>query len=367
MGRTVPIIPISSAMDNIVHDETGDWFFDYKNNFLCKIDLENYIIDQIAYINRPEQYKKYEKAYGEIIIVNKKIIITPEAPIPIPIFDIVSKNTVYITYDIDESVFPGKIFSSVIQFNDQIYFLPCCYNAIISMNIISQEIHYYSLDNFFNRNGICIWSGYYFVNNILYFALYNTVVSFNLENNNINVIFNMSQDEGIAGVVGDKNGLWIVPIKANKLYKLDFTEIDNGREVGGFPSEYSAGEFSFSKIIDKGDYAFFLPRDANICICLEKKSEKLFKIDSKSYKSTNYYSKYMFFSTLLINNDVIMLFESDSGDIRFYNKFFDFIGIKHLYYNPYKLHRSIEVSSDEVILENDLMDLKYMIGRVIEY
>lgn len=361
---------ISAALDNVICDETGNWFFDYKNSVLCTLDWDEFVVTQIAYLKRSKRYAHYPKAYGEIVLADGKIAVVPEAPLPIVIYDIENHEVDYIKYDIDETNFPGKVFSGAVKYNDVIYFVPCYYNAIIGLNLSSKEIRYYSLDSLYEKDfkATYLWSGYYLHDHELIFATMNDnrILSFNMEDKTSRYLVEIDGVKGFTGVFGDESRLWAVPLTADCVYEISLNDYNLINRINSFPNDYWMGEFSFSKIVDMDHKAVFLPREANMCIWFDKTKKLMLPLSPALSQDRNstFYEKYLFYSNIVEYNSKLYLFESSSGIVNVYNKNHELTERRSLSYEKRDMPQILD-SPFEMVFEDELWDAEYFVNKIM--
>lgn len=107
------------------------------------------------------KYEFYPKVYGKTEYMNGKIVAVPEAPVPIVIYDVEAQTVSYVDYKIEFDGFPGKMFSGAIKKGNYLFFVPCCYDSFIRLDIDSFELKYYPLMEYYqNGQPMFTWDGY---------------------------------------------------------------------------------------------------------------------------------------------------------------------------------------------------------------
>ena len=119
---------------------------------------------------------------------------------------------------------------------------------------------------------------------------------------------------GGGGICGDEKNIWIIPQKAERVLRWDREE----RKLyicEEFPDGYEAGEWSFAKVSLGGKHLYLLPRDANMCIAVNKEdgSIKRINLGYGVFEADNYYDRYMRFSNVWMDHEKVYIVNTKKG------------------------------------------------------
>jgi len=311
----------SVSMDNMIELAGAKWFLDYKSSTLYEADLEGLTIKPRALLSKGD-YKDYPKVYGSILAANGRIFAIPEAPIPIAVYDPEKQKATYIEYKMDFEGFPGKIFAGAVQKDRFVYLIPCCYGSIVKIDVFTEELSYYPLQDFYYNGAepAFLFDGFIEKKDGFWFSTYkgNKVLSFDYETGHTVLECELPQENAICGLTGNQDVFYIIPIKAEKIYKYSAKD-KKLCEMEIFPADYEAGKWSFSRIITEGDRSYLLPRDANgLCIMENETIVKMIK--KETGKAADYFDKYFYFSNAFRWNNRLFVFGGTDGDFAIYNE-----------------------------------------------
>lgn len=347
------------SMNNILTIQDKKWFLEYKTNTLMYMDQNYERAYAKCYLSK-DRFDFYPKVYGKTEYVDGRIIVVPEAPIPIALYDLESQMVSYIKYKIDFDGFPGKIFSGVIKKDNYVFFIPCCYDSFVRMDMSNYELHYYSLSKYIHNNQpFFSWDGYIGMGDEIWFASYanNTILALDCDKGNVREVLSIPDEKGIMGIVTNSEGnILIIPMSTKRIYIYD-KACNKIQVISDFGSDYIPGMFSFSQIIKRGDKIVLLPRDANSVLLLDNdRVKKVLPVDRKG--KSDYFSRYYPISNAEWEHGKWYFFTEQDGVVC-YDENIETANSQCVYIDTTSAERD-----ESLIVEDEMWGLNWLVGHI---
>ncbi len=308
----------SIAMDNIVEYQGEWWFLAMKDNGLYKMKkdkLEAKLVIRIPYFN---PYPGGHPEYGNIHICKDKVFIFPAIVEQIVVYDIKKDELRYISYE-NTNPKRGRVFWDGIEYKNKLYLIPCGYTYILCIDIVTEEMKKIEIESTSDDcwTSMYAWGSILKENeNVIFTKLFeDKIICVNLETEKKKIYECKWLNGGGAGICGDNECVWILPRKTDKVFCWDRNE-KILHVYDDFPEEYDPGEWSFYKLwLDEKLY--LLPRDANMCITVDKKTGKMerLEVDVKPCSSDDFYNRYMRYCNVWKDKDKVMIISSENGEL----------------------------------------------------
>ena len=309
----------SLAMYNMV-EYKGEWyFFAFKDNCIYKMNRTSFAIKKVVRIPLDEKMGGAFPQYGKIYIYHKKAFLIPWMTNRIVIYDFAQEKIRYIEYGQRDN--RGEPFWDGVILGNALFLIPCAYESILKIDLITEEVSYLELDldkgtPIEKRN--YAWGSIYVDKTKIYFTklLDNKILQVDLEDNSRQVYECRYLENGGAGICGDEKFVWIVPQKAEKILCWDKKKKEL-RIYDAFPEGYKSGEWSFCRIELCDEHLYLLPRDANMCIAINKENGKIWNLNfnDKENNSENFYDKYIRFSNIWKSKENVYIMNTNSGKV----------------------------------------------------
>ncbi len=321
--HSLPENNYSLAMDNIVEYEGEWWFLAFKDNGIYRMNKETLEATLVVRIPWDDNYYGECPQYGKIFIFENKIFAMPLVPRSIAVYDILNKELHFIEYEhgLENK---GMLFCDGVMRNDKLYFIPCKYDSILQIDMKEEQCRKIR-SNSQRTSGNSVeskadetyaWGGIFAEENIVLFTKLNdnNIIYCDLDKEEVRTYECPELEQGGAGIVGDKEKIWLIPQKTDVVIcwdrkrKAEYTYTD-------FPKGYKSGDFSFSKLILR-EKLYLLQRTSNMCIAMDKDNGHMsqMKLDTEN-SLTTYYEKYMPFSYVLEKNESRLLFSSKHSEL----------------------------------------------------
>lgn len=310
----------SLAMDNIVECEGHWWFLALKDNCIYRMNKETLEAEMVAEIPWHEGYGCTTPQYGKIVMYKNKVFAIPWAPVRIAVYNIVSRDLHYVEYESD-CIDRGMVFSEGIIKGDKLYLIPCAYENIVCIDMNTELVTYVRLNEALNdkgQNHHFAWGSVFCDKDVIYMTMLfeNIVIGYNTQSGQTEIYRSNVLENGCSGICGDENDIWLVPRKTDKIIrwrreqrKLIYLDM--------FPQGYQAGNWSFHKIVLCGQYLYMLPRDANMCIVIDKETDKISCLQFDNFRALagSYYNRYFRYSNIWKVKNMLYIIGTAQGEI----------------------------------------------------
>ena len=123
--------------------------------------------------------------------------------------------------------------------------------------------------------------------------------------------------DGCTGICGDEENVWIIPRKADRIILWKRNE-HIAKVIDRFPCGYYPGHWSFHKAVLCENYICLLPREANMCIVINRKTEALKCLDLETEKqdvTENPYDKYLRYSHVWEERGIMYIVNTRYGSV----------------------------------------------------
>ncbi|SEW09129.1 hypothetical protein [[Clostridium] fimetarium] len=309
----------SLAMDNIIDYQGEWWFLALKDNGLYRMTKNSLKASLITRI--PCEQQETIQQYGKIYIYKDKIFAMPWSAKKIAVYDIKSNEFRYIEFPAEE-IYRGMIFLKGVIRENRLYLIPCSLDKLIYIDMDKEIIHTLkeslaSGPPITQTTHSFAWGGGFDEGDWVIFTKLeeNKVIRINLITGEKQIYQNDLLQLGGAGVIGDSQGIWIIPHKANSIIYWDRIKKQN-YIYSDFPEGYQSGELSFYKIyMDKG-ILYLLPRDANMLLSIDREGHMkniLPKEESIDYGHT--LDRYMRYSNIWSYGNELLFISSKTGKL----------------------------------------------------
>ena len=329
IGKTIMIQNIHSvpenihslAMDNIVEYRGEWWFLAIKDNSIYKMEKETLQATLVKRIPYGADCMGDHPQYGKIHLYKNKIFVIPMIGDEIAVYDMEKDAVHYIRYGKTDPC-RGTIFVEKIEYGGKLYLIPCGYDYIVCIDLETEQFRNIAVrddeESFFQRTvetnawGSVFWDG----KKILFTEVTgNKLVCMDFETEARTIYECALLNGGGSGICGDENSIWIVPKRTDKILCWD-RHRKQLRILDKFPDGYKAGEWSFYKM-QLNDELYLLPRDANMCIAVNKDNGIMRKLSmgNENANNGNYFERYMYYSHIWKRGQEILLISSSKGEV----------------------------------------------------
>jgi hypothetical protein len=311
----------SLAMDNIVEHKGEWWFLAMKDNGIYKMKKETLEASLVRRIPYRSNYMSEHPQYGKIHFFGNKIFIIPMVGNEIAVYDMEKDDFHYIKYG-ESNPCRGTVFAEKVEYRNKLYLIPCGYDYIVCLDLETEQVRNIAIhsgeksckQNFADAYA---WGSVFFDGeNVMFTKITdNKVICVNLESESKTIYECDLLDGGGSGICGDENCIWIIPKTAKKILCWD-RHRKHLKTYDCFPKGYEAGEWSFHKI-QLGGELYLLPREANMCIAVNKRNGNMRKIaiGNVNKSSGNFFEKYMYYTYIWNRGNQTMLISSTDGKI----------------------------------------------------
>lgn len=254
------------------------WFINTQDNIIYRINFNMRKIEPVCIIPQ-----KNGDQYEHIVIYRDKIFLNPSNGDKICIYDMSLETWRYLEYRKGVKMIRGSAFERTVIKDNLLYLIPCVADYIVcvdmekeQVNFVGERLHHnVQADSFAYAFG-GVWKD----SDYIYFTALTAsfIYKFHLMTGRYETYDCNSLKCGGSGIIGDDKGVWIVPLVADKILYWD-REKGLFNEYAEFPEGYEPGKWSFSEICQTAEYVILLPREANMCILINKSDGKMKNID----------------------------------------------------------------------------------------
>ena len=316
---SLPCNNCSLAMDNIVEHQGEWWFLALKDNSIYKMKkdtLEAVFVKRIPYrMNCVGEHPQY----GKIYIHKNKVFVLPMIADAIAVYDVKKDQIHYIDYGYKD-LSRGTLFLEEIEYKNKLYLIPSGFDYMVSIDLDTEEIGKINMQNIFSihgKLGSYAWGNIYWDGRklILTQLTGKNLMYMDFETGEKEVFECDHLEGGGGGVCGDKDSIWIIPRKTGKILCWD-RKRKKLEIYSEFPNGYQAGDWSFYKVL-LGDELYLLPRDANMCIAVNKETGNMRNItpNIKEMNMNSFLDRYMPYTNVWKNGNDILMISSKRGSV----------------------------------------------------
>lgn len=307
----------------VAEEDNTVWFFHPQANLIMQIKIpEMRIITERAVKNW--EFSFVPLAYSDACIWKQYIIFSPWNAKEILVYD--RKNDTITTIPFQADEFGNAYFLKILKFKNSIYFIPCCYNAVLEFDLNSNALSYhYQIvkENTNNYKGVFCEPVYRDLTAILGTAQNNKLIFFNMLTRKQEKIIHVGGcRKGLRSIEKDEKYLYIVPRFEYKIYII---ELENNQKIYEIELEMTRDQDKeyFTNIFNCGTYLFLVQRFGDKSYIIEKESWKaipfsLFNnneiLDQKITYSYKINEKYILI-VLANNNTRIGIFDIEKRSI----------------------------------------------------
>ena len=317
---SLPSNNYSLAMDNIAEHHGEGWFIGLKDQCLYRMNMKTYEAEFVVRIPRRRNIDGVGPVYGKLYFYGDKAFIIPWQPIDIVVYDTKKKEIRYIQYE-NEIINRGMVFSEGITKDNKLYVIPCSYEYILCLDMNTEKVSHIYLGEILkekHKQHSFAWGAVYFDKNTIYMTMLfdNKVLGYDLRTNDVKVYQDGLLSNGSGGICGTDDDIWIIPRKTNRIIHWDRKK-KTFDFIEDFPIGYQSGEWSFHKIVMCEEYLCLLPRDANMCLLMNKETGKMTcpNLNYRKIDPENYYDKYMMYSNAWEDQRYIFIICSKQGTV----------------------------------------------------
>lgn len=308
----------SMAIQNSVHYKGMNWLINAKDNGIYKVNMDSLEAELVDIIPWEADKKEHLEVYGEVVLYKAKLFFIPISASKICLFDIKKNELRYIDYGNKQKTFKGQIFGGSVQRGRILYLIPCAFDYVVCVDMENEQARYVG-ESLPERNLVYAFGGIFEDMENIYFTSINSnhIFQYNLETEEYKTYICEELKSGGSGMIGDANGVWIIPVKADKILFWDRND-KVVKKYTEFPEGYESGEWSFSKVSQISDYIVLFPREANMCIFVNKADGHMERFDPDGIcvqKRVSYFHKYKPFSCLTEWKDKILIFDNVTGTV----------------------------------------------------
>ncbi len=312
---------VSLAMDNVAEYEGEWWFLAIKDSGIYRMNKQTFEASLVIRLPQDEDPDNLMPHYGKIYIYNHKIFVIPWAPVRIAVYDIRLHCLRYIDYE-KECYNRGMVFCDGIINDNKLYVIPCASENLLCIDMDTEKVVGISLDR---SAGDKQYKHYYAFGSVfsdgknIYMSmlLENKIISFDMETHQVKVYQSELLTDGCTGICGDEENVWIIPRKADRIILWKRNE-HIAKVIDRFPCGYYPGHWSFHKAVLCENYICLLPREANMCIVINRKTEALKCLDLETEKqdvTENPYDKYLRYSHVWEERGIMYIVNTRYGSV----------------------------------------------------
>lgn len=275
-------------IQNIAKCGENVYFYGVNNKILYRNDIEKHTMK--PYVLTPQDFntthmQEYSKIYG----TENKIFFLPFGASVILVFDLKEEEFRSIEFPKSKRDIGAK-FTDAIRIKNKLYLLPQSYDAILVVNIDSEELidiipvcdgesyNYYSI-GFYDKKKECF---------VLANTQKNIVYEVGISGNNRNSYSLGKFEDGYAAVCRGSNGIWFIPYTTDKIVHKNSI---NGKLtiLDDFPDGYAVKRNSFADVKLVNDGIYLIPRCSNmfLIVSLDNGIQKI--IDDIEFDLKDYY------------------------------------------------------------------------------
>lgn len=312
-------------------DDNNIWFSATDTNGLFKLDKETEIISKVA--GFPNENSNGIRLYSKVFKYKNKLIFTPMSANEIAIFDIDSNEITKIPVLENEKCNSKLKFSGIAKYDKWVFLIGCTYPAILKIDMITDEVEYYSewsidIEKYIvDASDVYFKRDFYMKEEYLYIPFCNAgaILKFNMLTGQ-HTIINLEENHGFSSIcVDEKDNMWLSPRKNGAIIKVD---IDTFKvtKYDKYPSKFISGMFPFSNIEYLNGCLWLMPQTANMLLKFDIEKEemeciKYFENDALNTLSSHYtfsYVKDNFIKAFNCDLSKIVHFDDKNNEINDY-------------------------------------------------
>ena len=215
-----------NTFENACVVEDDVYFFSYEVNGLFKINMKT---GKCKYIDSLKKYDNKVRLFGDLTYVNNKIILAPTAADDFVVYDLEKRVEKYIPVQSCKRSYCDECkFFAVIPYGIEVYFVGCYYPAIVKLNLLTNEVVYYTdwLEEVIEEGHILFRHDYHVENDKIFLACSwtNKIMSFDMKNGTSSFFEVGSKERKFAGIVYGNGVYWLIPLCDNIVVKWNRTK-----------------------------------------------------------------------------------------------------------------------------------------------
>ncbi len=273
---------INICFRNVCMINQHAWFSADNFNALCYMDLKSHLVHYVASIPNEDFFA--QNLYIDIKYVDEKLILTPSCANEIAVYDI--NTSTFQKYKLKPPKDFGKLpyiprlkfFSSIVS-GHSIYFIARRYPAIVELNLKDNSVLYY--DEWLNeiqeyiqyplayfRQDVAVQGDSFF----LISPSSNIIMEFNTKTKKT-ALFNGNDIKiSYSTITQTDDTLWLDTLHAGSIHiaKIAQNRIYDVNKIKNYPHKFKGGEVNFFHSIQKGDFIYYFPFNANMIIKVNK-------------------------------------------------------------------------------------------------
>lgn len=284
------------------------WYFHPQINMIVQLNIPEMKVLYKRIVKKAE-FEFVSLGFSDAYIWKQQIIFAPWDAQEILIYD--RLNDVIETIPIKKGLCNNAHFMKILQKEDTIYLIPCCYESIVELDLNSRilKYHYKTMkDNFIDINGafgepsiIGEWA-------LLPTLKDNKLVFLNLLNKEAEVYKIKGCNTWLRSVTRDEKYIYILPRFDRKLYIIRLDRRKECKEIFLKKEENRETEW-LSNVFDCGSYLFLVQRFGNMSYIVEKDTWNVkpfylfydYKMEDK--RITNSYKTEKYILIVLVGSD----------------------------------------------------------------
>lgn len=335
------------------------------------MDKDNFAASLIIRIYPRENENNQNPLYANICVYHNKFFLIPWSAKQIAVYDVKKAELSYIEYPAEKN-YRGQIFAEHYIREEKLYLIPCAYPFLLCIDMDKEKVLKAvritkSVDSANAQNQeVYSWGSIYAAYPHIYFTQVtgNGIFEFNMENFVCRKIEAGFMKNG-GGIWGDEKNVWIFPLHAEKVFRWDkqnniFNIYDE------FPDNYQAGkEWSFHKIYADDVSIYLLPREANMCLKIEKETGiiETINLSEKKRDYDNFYDRNMPYVNIWREKNKLYFISARTGEVYVVEKK-DVVEIKkiNLVSDPQYVYCDLKIIYEQ---ENRFENLKNFIEAII--
>jgi len=269
--------------------ESGDHLWAVMSFCNTVVKLDKSSLEVIKTIPIPDKELLCFYRYIKVIEYENKLILVPCASDYIAIMDIDTSNFEFIKLkDIDNGVNKDENYKFIDAFHheDNVYFTPYMYPAIVSMNLKTKKLTYYN-DCFDELNQLpkttdnTLFRQCIRVDNILYMPCMrsNVVVTFDMDTKSAETHRLNETHNGFSSICYDGKYFWLVQMKNYHTFiRWDYCN-QKVKELLIFPKEFKNYSVAFSNPVYDGESIWLIPFVSNMAFRFDTIKEEIGRIN----------------------------------------------------------------------------------------
>jgi hypothetical protein len=364
-----------NTFENVCMVGDNIYFFSYEVNALFMIDMA---ANSCEYIGSLKKYDNKIRLFGDLVYANGKLILVPTSADDFVIYNLEEKTEKYIPIRecIREYYTECKFFAAI-PLGADIYFIGCHYPAIVKLNLITEEVTYYTdwLEEIGEKEQAFFRHDYCIENDTILLACSwtNKVMAFDVKNEKCSFFEVGSKERKYAGITYDGEYYWLTPFQDNIIVRWN-RKSRNYEEIviqdGQKPTQEG---LSYAQSFMIGQYIIILPLYAFPVCIIDAKTGTVKTIDPKWVVKKSYIpiapikGGFVYKDSLYVINSLDgKVYFLDVDKMCFYNMSLDFLTPLKKFMADKKTENKWRVRFDNIVMEDTETDLDILLRAIQE-